>query len=58
MIECRFKNHAAYFTAVVTGDEVLLGAISMEDMDLIILPRQRLVDVNPLNPNFASAKAK
>ena len=58
MIECQFKNRAAYVAAVVTGDEVLLGAISMEDMDLIILPRQRLVDVNPLNPNFASAKAK
>jgi len=40
------------------GDEVLLGAIPMEDMDLVILPQRREVDINPLNPNFAAAKAK
>jgi hypothetical protein len=40
------------------GDEVLLGAIPMEDMDLVVLPQQRMVDINPLNPNFAAAKAK
>jgi hypothetical protein len=40
------------------GDEVLLGAIPMEDMDLVSLPQQRLADVNPQSPNFASGKAK
>jgi hypothetical protein len=40
------------------GDEILLGAIPMEDMDLVLLPQQRLADVNPISPNFASAKAK
>jgi len=57
-IETRFKNRVAYVGAIVMGDEVLLGAIPMEDMDLIVLPQQRLVDVNPINPNFAAAKAK
>lgn len=57
-IETRFKNRTAYVGAIVMGDEVLLGAIPMEDMDLVVLPQQRRVDVNPLNPNFASAKAK
>lgn len=57
-IETRFKNRLAYVGALVMGDEVLLGAIPMEDMDLVLLPSQRLADVNPLNPNFASAKAK
>ena len=33
-IETRFKNRVAYVGAVVMGDEVLLGAIPMEDMDL------------------------
>jgi clan AA aspartic protease len=57
-IETRFKNRVAYVGAIVMGDEVLLGAIPMEDMDLVVLPQQRRVDVNPLNPNFAAASAK
>jgi clan AA aspartic protease len=57
-IETRFKNRVAYVGAVVTGEEVLLGAIPMEDMDLVVLPQQRRVDINPLNPNFAAARAK
>jgi clan AA aspartic protease len=57
-IETRFKNRVAYVGAVVMGDEVLLGAIPMEDMDLVLLPKQRLADVNPQSPNIASAKAK
>ena len=28
------------------------------DMDLVILPQSRTLDINPLNPNFASATAK
>src|SRR5215471_13535978 len=57
-IETRFKNRVAYVGAVVMGDEVLLGAIPMEDMDLVVLPQQRLADVNPQSPNVASGKAK
>jgi hypothetical protein len=40
------------------GDQVLLGAIPMEDMDLIIIPKTRTLDVNPASPNFASSMAK
>lgn len=57
-IEIAFKNRIAYVGAIVMGDEVLLGAIPMEDMDLIVLPQRREVDINPLNPNYAAAKAK
>jgi clan AA aspartic protease len=57
-IETKFKNRVAFVGAIVMGDEVLLGAIPMEDMDLIILPTQRLADVNPQSPNIASGKAK
>ncbi|MDP9174979.1 MAG: clan AA aspartic protease [Planctomycetota bacterium] len=57
-IEARFKNRVAYVGAIVMGDEILLGAIPMEDMDLVLLPKQRLADVNPQSPNIASAKAK
>jgi clan AA aspartic protease len=57
-IETRFKNRVAFVGALVMGDEVLLGAIPMEDMDLVFLPQQRLADVNPQSPNIASARAK
>jgi clan AA aspartic protease len=57
-IETRFKNRVAFVGAVVMGGEVLLGAIPMEDMDLVILPQERRVDINPRNPNFAAALAK
>src|SRR5208282_708964 len=57
-VETRFKNRVAYVGAVVMGDEVLLGAIPMEDMDLVLLPTKRMADVNPQSPNIASGKAK
>ncbi len=57
-IEAKFKNRVAYVGAIVMGDQVLLGAIPMEDMDLVVIPHQRRVDINPLNPNFAAALAK
>ena len=57
-IQISFKNRAAFVGAIVMGDEVLLGAIPMEDMDLVVTPHERRVDVNPRNPNFAATKAK
>ena len=40
------------------GDQVLLGAIPLEDMDLVILPKERRLDVNPESPNIACSIAK
>lgn len=57
-IEVKFKNRLAYVGAIVMGDQVLLGAIPMEDMDLVVIPHQRRVEINPLNPNYAAALAK
>jgi clan AA aspartic protease len=57
-VELRFKNRVGFVGALVLGDQVLLGAIPMEDMDLIIVPKTRTVDVNPANPNFACSSAK
>ena len=54
----RFKNRQGFGGAIVMGDEPLLGAIPMEDMDLIVIPRTRSVDVNPANPNIAVSLAK
>lgn len=49
----RFKNRTGCMGAFVLGDQVLLGAIPMEDMDLVVNPRDQTVDVNPENPNIA-----
>jgi hypothetical protein len=42
----------------VIGDQTLLGAIPMEDMDLVIVPKTRAVDINPNSPNIATSQAK
>ena len=57
-IELRFKNRVGFVGAIVMGDQVLLGAIPMEDMDLVLFPKDRRVDVNPANPNIACSIAK
>src|SRR3990172_3099974 len=40
-IEIRFKNRVGFAGALVMGDQTLLGAIPMEDMDLVIVPKTR-----------------
>ena len=57
-LEIRFKNRVGLGGALAMGDQVLLGAIPMEDMDLVIIPKQRRVDVNPLSPNIACSIVK
>jgi clan AA aspartic protease len=57
-IELRFKNRVGFAGALVMGDQVLLGAIPMEDMDLVVIPRTRTLDVNPDSPNIASSTVK
>jgi hypothetical protein len=43
---------------MVLGDEVLLGAIPMEDMDLVLQPQLQRLSVNPENPNLPLSVAK
>lgn len=57
-IVVRFKNRTGFMGALVLGDEVLLGAIPMEEMDLVVNPRDRTVDVNPDSPNIATGICK
>lgn len=57
-IELRYQNRVGFTGAVVMGDQPLLGAIAMEDMDLIVIPQTRQVMVNPDSPNVASSIAK
>lgn len=57
-IEIRFKNRVGFTGALVLGNQVLLGAIPMEDMDLVIIPGTRTLDVNPSSPNIATSVVK
>ena len=47
-------GRSCYAGALVLGDRVLLGAIPMEDLDLVIEPARRQVTVNPESPNIPS----
>jgi clan AA aspartic protease len=57
-IEIRFGKRVGFAGALVLSDHVLLGAIPMEDMDLVIIPSTRTLDVNPSSPNIATSVAK
>ncbi len=57
-IRIRFKNRTGFVGAVVMGEEVLLGAIPMEDLDVVVVPSTLTIDVNPRSPNIPSSQAK
>ena len=59
-IEVRFKNRRCSVDAMVLpGDsEPLLGAIPLEDMDILIHPYRQELIVNPDHPYFAQMKLK
>lgn len=57
-IRVQFGNRQCFVGAMVLGDEVLLGAIPMEDMDLVVRPLTQEVTVNPNSPNIPSAVAR
>jgi clan AA aspartic protease len=59
-IEIRFKNRRTVADAVVlpSAKDVLLGSIPMEDLDVIIDPKRRTLEVNPAHPNIAATIVK
>ena len=57
-IEVRFDGRASFTGALVIGDQVLLGAVPIEDMDLVITPSTHTLAVNPESPNIPSAIVK
>jgi len=56
-VQVSFDNRSSFCGAMVMGDTVLLGAIAMEDMDLVISPTRQKIEVNPESPNIPSAVA-
>jgi len=57
-LSIKFENRACFTGALVLGDEVLLGAVPMEDMDVVVSPSKQALIVNPESPNIATSIAK
>jgi hypothetical protein len=57
-VQIRFENRNCFTGALVLGDSVLLGAVPIEDMDLVINPRLQTITVNPESPNIPAAVVK
>ena len=53
----KFDNRGCFTGALVFGDQVLLGAVPMEDMDVLISPSTQSLVVNPESPNIATSVA-
>ena len=56
-LRVRFASRNAFVGAIVMGDEVLLGAIPMEDMDVLVHPQSRSLIPDPANPNIPGSMA-
>jgi clan AA aspartic protease len=57
-IKVGFENRNCFVGGLILGNEVLLGAVPMEDMDLVIHPKLLKLSVNPENPNIPGAIVK
>jgi len=57
-IQIRFQKRTCFTGALVIGESVLLGAVPMEDMDLVVEPSRQAITVNPKSPNIPSAVVK
>jgi clan AA aspartic protease len=59
-IEVRFKNRRCVVDAMVLpgNNEMLLGAIPLEDMDVLVHPYKQELIVNPEHPYYAQMTLK
>jgi clan AA aspartic protease len=59
-VEVRFENRRTTCDAVVlpTARDVLLGSIPMEDMDVLVHPKEQKLVVNPKHPYVANKYLK
>jgi clan AA aspartic protease len=59
-VEIRFENRRANVDAMVLPgeSEVLLGAIPMEDLDVLVDPKRQQLVVNPESPDIARKSLK
>jgi len=57
-VKVAFGNRVCFVGALVLGDEVLLGAVPREDLDLVLVPSTQQVMANPASPNIPHARVK
>lgn len=57
-IAIKFENRGCFTSTLVFGEEVILRAVPMEDMDIIVSPARQTVIVNPESPNIATSVVK
>ncbi len=57
-IQINFEDRTCFTGALVIGESGLLGAVPMEDMNLVISPSGQTITVNPRSPNIPSALVK
>jgi clan AA aspartic protease len=56
-VKVRFANRQCLTGALVLGSEPLLGAIPMEDLDVVVNPARQSLTVNPDSPNIPMSLA-
>lgn len=54
-VKVGFGKRGCFTGAFVLGQRVLVGAIPLDDMDLVVNPVTRQVTVNPASPDIPSA---
>ncbi|MFM7653309.1 MAG: aspartyl protease family protein [Vulcanococcus sp.] len=57
-VKVAFGDRLCFVGALVMGDDVLLGAVPMEDMDLNVHPSRQQVEPDPRSPNIPHALVK
>lgn len=51
-----FQDRCCFVGALVLGDEVLIGAVPMEDMDLVVNPALQRLEADPRSPHLPHAR--
>ena len=57
-VKVTFGDRLCFVGALVMGDDVLLGAVPMEDMDLTVHPNRQQLEPDPRSPNIPHALVK
>ena len=57
-VKVAFGDRICFVGALVMGDDVLLGAVPMEDMDLTVHPSRQRLEPDPRSPNIPHALVK
>jgi clan AA aspartic protease len=56
-VKVDWQGRVSFAGAMVLGNQCLLGAFPMEDMDIMVHPSRQCVIANPLHPNVPASVA-